>query len=294
MDIVTATNILYERSDGSRVSMEESIRACAAAGYKLLDFGFVELALQSEQFSGPSWKREIEGYAHLAQELGIRFVQAHAAIFNFCNPGLDYEQELELFKRSIQGAEILGVPWVVAHPSTGVENGAVRPSTHEENVAFFREMAQFAAQYGVGIAIENMWRTTPEGVRRYGIEALELLRLIEDVDCENVGACWDVIHASVEGLNQGESIRLLGKHLKATHISDETGPNNFHILPYHGFVDWDEVLQALADIDYSGPFAFEIQHYLPHVPMQLVPAALEMSLQVGRHMIEVLQKYKKS
>ena len=256
MDIVTATNILYERSDGGRVSMEESIRACAAAGYKLLDFGFVELALQSKQFHGSRWESEIEGYARLAQELGIRFVQAHAVIFDFCNSGSNYEQGLELFKRSIQGAKILGVPWVVAHPSTGVKNGAMRPSTHEENVAFFQEMAQFAAQYGVGIAIENMWRTTSEGVRRYGIEALELLRLIEDVDCENVGACWDVIHASLEGLNQGEAIRLLGKHLTATHISDETGANNFHILPYYGFVDWDEVL-CLAHIDYSGPFALK-------------------------------------
>ena len=97
----------------------------------------------------------------------------------------------------------------------------------------------------------------------------------------------------MEKREQGNVIRLLVKHLRATHISDETGPDNIHILPYTGLVDGDDVLRSLAEIDYSGPFAFEIQHYLPRMPMELIPAAMEFSVTIGNHMLAQLTAYKR-
>jgi sugar phosphate isomerase/epimerase len=291
--LAVSTNILYERTDGSRIPMEESIRACAAAGYRYLDFGFPELKLSSPFFCTSQWQAEIEGYKRLSKELGITFVQAHAVIVDFCNPGRG-EEGPELFRRSIQGAGILGVPWIAAHPSTGTSGGKPAEDTHERNVVFFREMADYAASFDAGIAIENMRGKTPEGLSRYAIRAEELKQLIEDIDRKNVGACWDVEHGSVEKLDQGAAIRLLGRNLKATHISDETGANNIHILPYTGFVQWDEVLKALADIDYGGAFAFEIQHYLPAMPMELVPSAMKFSVEVGRHLISRFEYFQKN
>jgi sugar phosphate isomerase/epimerase len=283
--LATSTNILHERADGGRISMADSIRACAAAGYRYLDFGFVELKLSSALFRSSEWKAEIEGYNRIAQELGLRFVQAHAVIVDFCNPSCGGEEDMDLFRRCIQGARILGVPWIAAHPSTGVSGGKRAADTHDRNITFFREMADYAAPLEVGIAIENMWGKTPEGLSRYAIGAEELLRLIEDIGRENVGACWDVEHGSVEKQDQGAAIRLLGSRLKALHISDESGPDNIHILPYLGFVQWEEVLEALAVIDYQGAFAFEIQHYLPNMPMEMVPAAMNFSVEVGKHLI---------
>jgi sugar phosphate isomerase/epimerase len=291
--LAASTNILYERADGGRISMAESIRACAAAGYRYLDFGFPELKISSALFRSPEWKAEIEGYNQLAKELGLLFAQAHAVIVDFCNPEGGSEEGMELFRRCIQGAGILGAPWIAAHPSTGVSGGRRTEDTHGRNVTFFREMADYAASFGIGIAIENMWGKTPEGVSRYAIRAEELLRLIEDTGRENVGACWDVEHGSIEKLDQGAAIRLLDGRLKATHISDETGPNNIHILPYLGFVDWEEVLKALADINYQGAFAFEIQHYLPNMPIELVPSAMKFSVEVGRQLISRFEGFQK-
>jgi sugar phosphate isomerase/epimerase len=293
VNLAISTNILYERTDGGRIPMEESIRACAAAGYRHLDFGFPELKLSSPFFCSSEWETEIESYGRLAQGLRIDFVQAHAVIVDFCNPPDGSEEDRELFRRSIRGAGLLSIPWIAAHPSTGVSGGKRAEDTHRRNVTFFREMADYARSFNVGIAIENMWGKTPEGVNRYAVRAEELLQLIEDIDRENVGACWDVEHGSVEKLDQGAAIRLLGRRLKATHISDETGPNNIHILPYSGFVKWEEVLKALADIDYRGAFAFEIQHYLPSLPMELVPAAMKFSVAVGRHLLARFEHFQK-
>lgn len=285
MNIATSTNILYERDTGDFLSMEDSIKACAAAGYKELDFGFVELNAGSLEFSSDSWKEEILHFKQLAGSLGVKFVQAHATIYEFCDPDTEHEKGLALFRRSIEGAAILGIPWIVAHPSTGVNNGEIDPETHNKNIAFFREQADYAMKLGVGIALENMWGKTKAGVLRYAVSPEELVSLIDGIGRNNVGACWDVEHASIEGINQEKAIRLLGSRLKATHISDETGSNNIHILPYTGLVNWEAVFKGLKAINYQGVFAFEIQHYLPHMPMELVPGAMKFSVEVGKYMI---------
>lgn len=269
------------------------MRLCAKAGYRKLDFGFAELALSSPHFAGPGWRKELTEIKQLAADLGLTFVQAHGTIWDFCNPGAHEEMCRELFCRSIQGAALLGAPWVVAHPSTGCGEDGRDPDTHHKNVAFFQKYAAYAADLGVGLAIENMWGKTRTGIPHYAVYAEELLRLAEDVDCRQVRVCWDVEHGSIEGLDQRKALRLLKDYLVATHISDATGPDHIHILPYLGDADWEEILEGLAAVQYDGTFNFEIQHYLPGVPEELLLPALEFSYQVGNTMIRRLKQKKR-
>lgn len=292
MELSTSTNICFERRHGDYIPVQESIRLCAKAGYRKLDFGFAELALSSPHFAGSAWREEIVGIKKLAADLGLSFGQAHGTVWDFCNPGKNEERCKELFCRSIQGAAILGAPWVVVHPSTGCCSSGQDPDTHQKNVAFFQEYAVYAADLGIGLAIENMWGKTRTGIPHFAIQAEELLRLAEDVNCEQVRVCWDVEHGSIEGLDQRQALQLLKDYLVATHISDETGPNNIHILPYLGHTDWEEILEGLAAIQYEGTFNFEIQHYLPGVPPELLLPALEFSYKVGSAMIQRLGQKK--
>jgi len=220
-------------------------------------------------------------------------VQGHGAILDFGRKDENYSFNFELLKRSIKGAAILGIPWLTIHPSTFVEGGKIYERTHEKNVEFFKGLSSYCKKYGVGIAIENMWSKTKEGIPHYAIRAEELKALIEDIDRDNVGACWDVEHAGVEKLPQGESILKLGKHIKITHISDETGKNNIHVLPFTGNVQWEEVLNAFAEIDYDGTFSLEIQHYLPKMPMELVNEAMKLAYHTGEYLVKRLEEKKK-
>ena len=179
---------------------------------------------------------------------------------------------------------------MVMHPSTLVEGDSVHPDTGNINMEYFQKLADYARGFGVGIAIENMWGETKEGVKRYAIQPEELCRLVDSIDADNIGACWDTEHASIEGLEHGAAIRMVGNRIKATHISDQTARNNIHILPYTGFTDWDEVLQAFADIDYQGEFTYEIQHYLLSMPEELVPEAIRFSYVVGMQMISDIRQ----
>lgn len=292
MRIATSTNIVFERADGSRIPMETSIDMCAAAGYKVLDLCFVDMTTVPTPFKEANWKAYIEALGQQAKDLGITFTQAHAPIQDFCNPSADQDTAWEWVCRSVEGCGMLGIKWLVVHPSTKVVDGKMDEATQEENVAYFRKLADYAKDFGVGIAIENMWGKTREGVKRYAIEASELVSLIGAIDRHNVGACWDTEHGAIENLDQPAAIRLLGELLVATHISDLTSGQHVHILPYVGFVEWESIYEAFADIKYEGVFAFEMQHYLLRMPEPLMAQMLKLSVDVGTYMIERINAYR--
>ncbi|MCI8518142.1 MAG: sugar phosphate isomerase/epimerase [Hungatella sp.] len=282
--IGTSTNIFFERNDGSRIPAERTMRLCAQAGYRDMDFGFVEQIFYPTPFTTERWRSFVERHMRLAEELGIRFTQTHGHIHDFCND--QEEAQWDLVKRCVEGTAMLKAPWMVMHPSTLVRDGRVHQDTRSRNIEYFQRLAEYAGTFGVGIAVENMWGETKEGVKRYAITAEELCSLIDGIGKPNVGACWDTEHGAIEELSQPDSIRLLGNRLKCTHISDQTDRNNVHILPYTGFTDWDPILQALADVDYQGEFTYEIQHYLLAMPENLAPEAIRFSFQVGTQMIQ--------
>ena len=290
MKLATSTNILYERSDGSRIPVQDSIRLCAQAGYRFLDLCFVDQVSMKTAFLDSDWRSYLLALREQAEALGVTFVQSHGALYDFCGRP-DPEGE-ELVRRCVEGSSLLGVPWMVMHPATLVTDGAVDPRTPRLNTEFFRRLSDYAGTFHVGIAIENMWGRTREGVRRYTVDPEELCDLIERVDAENVGACWDAEHGSIEGLDQKAAIRALGRRLKAVHISDQITPGDIHILPYLGVTDWDEVLSALAEIGYEHPFTYELQHYLLRMPLELTPAALRFSREVGTYLTGRLEQMK--
>jgi sugar phosphate isomerase/epimerase len=282
MQIATSTNILCERNDGARISQMESIRRCARAGYRLLDFCFVDSVFSRTPFIGDAWRPYILGIKAEAEKLGVSFVQAHAPINDFANGRKDNV----LMRRSIEAAALLDIPWIVFHPSTA--------STYSDsmamNIAYFRTVADYAYTFGIGIAIENMWGETSDGTKRFAIQAEELAALVAGIDRRNVGVCWDTEHGSIENLDQRTALLTLGNLIKATHISDETGRDNIHILPYMGRIDWNDLIQAFADIRYDGAFAFEIQHYLLRMPRELLDSSLEYSYRLGCHLTSRLSE----
>lgn len=290
MKLCTSTNTLYERADGSRIPAAESIRLCAEAGYEELDFCFVDQIFGKTAFIGKDWEPLMRSFREQAEALHIRFTQSHGPLYGFCS-GRD-EQTEEWIHRSLLGSHILGVRWMVMHPDTLVSGDSVDARTMALNADFFRRLSDEAGRYGIGVAIENMWGKNREGVPRFAVDPAELAELIDRVDAENVGACWDAEHGSIEKLHQGAAIRLLGNRLKALHISDQTAADNIHILPYMGITGWDQVLSALADIGYDNSFTFEIQHYLLYLPMELVPSAIRFSQEVGNHMIRRIEDFR--
>jgi sugar phosphate isomerase/epimerase len=107
-------------------------------------------------------------------------------------------------------------------------------------------------QTGVGIALENM-----PGCHRYFSLPEQLAELIDTLNHPLIGACWDTGHGHITSLDQAKSLLTLGPRLKATHIQDNDGVKDQHLLPYQGTIDWNAVARTLGRIGFAGDFTYE-------------------------------------
>lgn len=290
MRLSTSTNIYFNRPDGRKASIEESIQNCAAAGYHVMDMNFYDCTSFRLPFTTDAWEDWILGIRRLAQEKNIEFSQAHSNFYNFCDSSVkDKAFQDEMVRRSIKCAGILGAKWVVIHAGTDFSSAQVVKDSLRKNIEYLKPVVELAAESGVGLAIENLWEYNIAPLRRYTSTAEELIELVDRLhsEYENVGICWDFEHANIMKQDQTAALRLVGDRLKATHVSDNMGIGDDHILPYFGKMDWTEIMHVLKEINYQGDFTYEIHRYTSQIPDALVIPALKYSIEVGNYLLSL-------
>jgi len=111
-----------------------------------------------------------------------------------------------------------------------------------------REIAHFAQDLGVQIGIEPVNR-----YETYLINTCEqALKLKEMIGEENVKVHLDTYHMNIEEKSFYEATILAGENLIHYHLCE-----NDRGIPGTGLVNWDEIFNALADINYQGNAALE-------------------------------------
>lgn len=288
MRLSTSTCIYFNRPGGVKASILDSVRRCGDAGYKVLDMNFHDLSVFNTPFRTDDWQRLMEDAKEIADSYGIEFSQGHSHFYNFCDPNApEKEFKDELIRRAIEGARILGIKWLVIHAATDFESPTLVKDSKRKTIEYLKPRIELAGQYGVGIALENLWEENIAPQRRYCTTAEELVDLVDSLPYPNVGCCWDVEHAAICHQDQRKALTLVGKRLKATHISDYNSVKNDHILPYMGLVDWQEVMDALRIADYQGDFTYEIHNYTANMPEAGIQTALAHSIAIGNHLLSL-------
>ncbi len=290
MRLSTSTNIVFNRPDGRKASIQESIRLCSAAGYKVMDMNFHDCTTFKLPFVTGNWRSWIEDVKNTADECGIEFSQAHSSFYNFCDPlAANKEFMDQMVLRSMECAGILGVKWVVIHAGTDFRSARLVRDSKRKNIEYLKPVVEHAARHNVGVAIENLWELQISPLRRYTTTAEELVELVDDLSEQypNVGICWDVEHANIMRQSQTACLDVVGSRLKATHISDNTGINNDHILPFHGETDWYEIMKALKRIGYEGDFTYEAHQCTNRLPDELLLPLLKYSVEVGNYLLSL-------
>jgi len=160
MKVSTSTSIYEYVRWGSTMfySLEDSIRACAAAGYEVLDMAFNSYSRKGRALAQPDWEDWLKRHKDIACELGLEWYQGHAHFYDWSTAGpAEREFHEEMVRRSIIGAGIMGVQWLVIHPGTIYDETwyAYRKSL-QANLEAYRRYGELAAKHNVGIAIENM------------------------------------------------------------------------------------------------------------------------------------------
>jgi len=136
----------------------------------------------------------------------------------------------------------LGMPAVEQPPPADNQPDAARRSVEE--------MVELAAAAHVKVALEVIPNTLAGPA--------SLVRLIEDdLDGIDAGICLDYGHAHLMG-DLGEGIEAISGHLWTTHVHDNRGKRDDHLVPYAGSIDWDLAMMETQKIGYDGVMMFEV------------------------------------
>jgi len=290
MELSTSLNVLF---DPQRVTAIRAVERLASVGFHVLDFNFVDWIFDGSPFIGLGWEGWLRDIRRRADELGLRFGQAHGPIFNKFETTERAKWLTAMSHRSIEGASILGSRWVVFEPETlaGSFDRTHLGRIRRLNVEWFGALLPTAEGSGVGIAIENtadVFQMEGGGAgRSYCSVPAELIELVDSFDDDSVGICWDTGHAHIQRLDQGRAIRAMGRRLRATHIQDNDGRSDQHLLPFYGNIDWPAIINALKAIRYEGDLTFEIHNSVRPLPDALRDPALRLAVDVGHYLIDV-------
>jgi sugar phosphate isomerase/epimerase len=111
------------------------------------------------------------------------------------------------------------------------------------------ECAELAESLGSVLLLEpnNRYETN------FANSAEDGLRILEEVGNPNLKLLLDTFHMNIEEANIPGAIQKAGDRLGYIHFADSNRQ-----APGRGHIDFDEILRALARINYSGVIAAEI------------------------------------
>jgi sugar phosphate isomerase/epimerase len=110
------------------------------------------------------------------------------------------------------------------------------------------ELAPFAEERGVKIAIENMGNDN--------FKAIDLL--FSEYGPDFLGLCYDSGHGNID---QGRGLDYLDQYkdrLISIHLHDNDGCGDHHNLLFSGTVDWAQLSRILAESSYQKPISMEL------------------------------------
>lgn len=258
--------------------MIEAVRVCSDCGYDAVDL-YLKGVIRLSKNDLDAW---IERMQRVLRQCGMSVSQCHLYFGKTDKDSLEeYEDRVA---ESMAVADRMGIEWGVIH---GIDYRSLFGVSTEENirlnVEYFKRLQERVKPKTVGLAFENIM----------GCDFSNADTLIEICEraCPHgkVGVCWDTGHANLsEGVDQGESIRTLGKWLKCLHAHDNHGKFDEHTLPMMGTVDWRKLIAALREIGYEGDFVYESAQPTKHLPEDdlLRKEFIKYSVKLGKYMLK--------
>jgi sugar phosphate isomerase/epimerase len=274
------------------ISFIDSMHICSKIGYQVMDINFCDAVKEHCEVFSDNWRDEVEKIAEEAEILGIEFSQCHLPFYNVIDSKFENRELYEkMISRCIEASGRLGVKWAILHAGTAIWDNRSIKVAKEKNIEYFKPQLETAAKHNLGIAIENMADFLVEGLprRRYTANVEELCDLVDSLESDNVGICWDFGHANLIGCDQVKSLKYVGNRLKATHVADNLGIYDDHIAPFHGNIDWISIMKVLKEINYTGDFTYEIHNATMRMPDALRQAALEYTFEIGKYLLSIAE-----
>jgi len=284
MRLVTQTDIL-----GKAYGDEQAIQILAKNGFDALDWSFFEMLKDDNVWNQPDWKDYAQKMKETAEAAGIGFSQAHAP-FPTSRGEEPYDTEImERIIRSMEAAAIMGVKNIVVHPRQHLPYPQNKQLLFEENVALYKSLIPYCEKFGIRVCTENMWQYDKKRsiiISSVCAEPEEFCALVDAVDSPWIVACLDLGHAALVGHDPAYMIRMLGRdRLKALHVHDVDHLHDCHTLPFTQSLDWESIMEALAEIGFDGELTFEADNFIRKLPDELKIEGSAFMAKTGRYLI---------
>lgn len=275
----------------------KAVEMLALAGFDAIDYNLANIVNNKELQNKSKYKKYCTELLETAKLNGVYFNQGHAVTYIPCENG-GGEQELlcEANKKAIEISSLLSIKMLVVHPLSGGNYIGEEQKTFEMNKEYFKALLPYAEEYGVKLAVENMWcGNKRKGIRMGSVcsNPYEHAYYIDQINNNMLVACLDVGHSSLAGREANDCIKVLGKRLQALHIHDNDYLDDMHTLPGMSEMNWHHIMKALADVNYNGDFTFETDHFFDSLDTEEeCECGLKLSMLIGRKLIKKYEEFK--
>jgi len=226
-----------------------------------LGIGGLEISYATP-YEGLEWYSCVENLRDLAEKFSVK-ISMHAPVGDISS--MNEKTRLKAVEKILKAirdfGEVVGEGIVVVHPE---DITPVKPFSSKERrkkcVESLGVLASSVKQLDVKIALENMrWRR--DKPRRTGMYLDEIAEIIQGLDEENVGICFDVGHAYVsEGESLYQTFRTNSRRVIHVHLHDNHGyhGDDEHLELGEGTVDLKKFCAVLKEVGYSEAVIFEV------------------------------------
>ena len=263
--ISSNTNLAAFSREGKR-TMDVLIPLYAECGYRALDLNFCEMMNPCSALKGEGRRAYLERLATLRDELGLEYIHAHAPYPRDSRPSVEMDEDI---LSAMEAASFLDLTMIIVHPIKG---------TVRENIEYFSSLLE-RQEAPLRIAVENM-------ESKDGIWSAKDLVEIASALSPMAGICLDTGHANICGVDIPSFIDEAGELLIATHIADNDGMEDQHLLPGFGSIPWEKVIPAFRE-SYQGYLNFECMFFSRNMPQSLSKDVVKLSLAIGEWLLSL-------
>mgnify|MGYP006282642991 CR=1 FL=1 len=220
----------------------------------------------SSYFYAPS---EINHIAELISEAGLRAKSLHAAhglhhVSERKSPHIDRRKDftsavewrrkagVDLIVNRIELARRLDTDSVVLHVTipSSFDDSATREAFLANVCKSFDEIRPVAEKHNVAIAVENLQDRSDH-------TSMLLERLFDRYPIEFVGWCFDSGHGHSVDNKSMAFLEPFVPRLIITHLHDNYGAKDDHLIPGDGTIRWDEIARMIAGSPAELPLVYE-------------------------------------
>ena len=252
----------------SMFGWERALELCKKNGFDAVDFN-LECYNIGDEIYGSSEDEFISYFTAIkekADSLELEIAQTHGRCIGSHPTDEKHNRWLQsVSEKDLYATSLLGAPSCVIHGASCNLWGRQSPFVLRDGChKMYSDLIRAAEKYKVNIALETFGMTRIRGETICDIITYpeEMKKQHDILDTRYKTLCLDSGHTHHAGScwvkSVADTARLFGKDLTLTHLHDNMGIRDDHLIPGMGNIAWSELFDAFDEISFDGVYNFEI------------------------------------